>query len=65
MKLTDRIAAMDRSEVDRLLHHALSRLAFVRHTDAASELRRLREPFSHDEYKRADVPMPQDHEVGS
>lgn len=61
----DRIPAMDREIVDRLLHRALCRLAFVRHTDADYELRRLQEPFRHEECKRASVPQPQDHEVGA
>jgi len=63
MSALDRIHAMTRSEVNDLLHSALCRLAFVRHTDADYELRRLQEPFSHDECKRASVPFPKDHEV--
>lgn len=63
MSVRTRIAAMDRSEVDTLLHVALLRIAFIRHTDASYELGRLLEQFSHDEYERADVARPVDSEV--
>ena len=45
MSVKDTIRAMDRHTVDSLLHVACLRLAFVRSTDAAVELKRLQEVF--------------------
>ena len=46
------IANLTRAELEHLLLTACIRLAFVRSTDAAVELRRLSEAFSHDDYRR-------------
>ena len=46
MSVKDTIRAMDRHTVDSLLHVACLRLAFVRSTDAAVELKRLTQDFA-------------------
>ena len=63
MSTLEHIHGLPREEVDHLLYTALLRLSFVRHTDPAYELRRLRRDFGFDEYQRSETPQPQDHEV--
>ena len=63
MNTLERIHILPHNEVCELLFTALVRLSFVRHTDAAYELSRLRRDFGFDEYQRSETPQPQDHEV--
>ena len=63
MTFADQLAALDRPELEGLLHVALIRLAFVRSTDCELEFRRLRRDFSHEDYRRSCVRAPVDTEA--
>lgn len=60
MTVRERLAGLDRLELEQLMSTALTRLAFVRSTDPAYELSRLRRDFGFDEYQRAEPGQPDD-----